>query len=142
MKSVAIDDQALRFVSIHRHQLSAMSANLTTMPAIPTWPRLEDDRPGALNRLVLLDRQLSGGILPTPVDRDTHYAGNWWDAAFNAIAARVLIATREPHRLIYTWSEHAVVRMFERYIRVDQVITALHTSRTGDSRDPLWIRVQ
>ena len=147
MKSVAIEDQALRFVSIHRHRIActhcaAMSANRTRLPAIATWPRLDDDRHGALNRQVRLDGQLSAGILPTPVDRYTHSAVNWWDADFNAIAARVPLATREPHRLIHTWSEHAVVRMFERCIRVDQVATALHTSRHGDSRDPLWIRIQ
>jgi hypothetical protein len=101
------------------------------------WPQFPDS-PGALDQLLLLDRQLSAGILPTTVDPGTPSATNWWDADFNTLADRVLLPT---FGFIYTWSEHAVVRMFERDIRVDQVVTSLHERHRG-SRDPWWIKIE
>ena len=84
----------------------------------------------------------AGSFQPYPVAAP----GNWWDASLNRVAA----AYRDPENgecasawahdavVSVVWADHAVRRMFERHIRIDQVVDALKRTRNIQYREHAW----
>ena len=60
---------------------------------------------------------------------------HWWDAQFNIVASRVDSAAWNRHGITFEWSAHAVHRMYNRGIRIDQVVDAIANSKRVDVRD-------
>ena len=72
-------------------------------------------------------------------------AANWWDASLNRVAAAYTdpatgeYAAAWAHAgVVVKWDMHAVERMYERNIRVDQVVAAFIRNRRTEHRPREW----
>ena len=83
----------------------------------------------------------AGSFQPFPISA----ACNWWDASLNRVAA----AYRDPENgecatawahagVSVVWAEHAVQRMFERQIRIDQVVDSFIRTQHTQYRAHAW----
>ena len=83
----------------------------------------------------------AGSFHPFPVST----SGNWWDADLNRVARAYMdpesgkCATEWSCGMVsIVWDEHAVQRMFERQIRIDQVVDAFIRTQHTQYRPHAW----